>query len=430
MRIAIIQFPGSNCERETMLAVKRAGMEPHEFLWNQPKETLASFDGFIIVGGFSYEDRSRAGVIAALDPIMDIIKQQSELGKPILGICNGAQILVESGLVPGVEKNKVSLVLTDNKRIQNGKVLGTGFYNAWVHMRLADNYQYNAFTRKLTPDTKLHIPVAHAEGRFVIPGGLLKEMQENGLAVFQYCDAKGAIIDEFPVNPNGSTQNIAAISNKAGNVMAMMPHPERTSIGDVIFHSMKEYIADGYKQKVAPLNYYPRAYEIKKYQPKAHELIVDLIITDNQALSVESALKHLNIPVRITRAQHWEIDCDSLEEIQKIKSSGVLYNDRKEKLIKIDPANTASLKQQTGQLSEASQPIVTRYFLVHAKEDMIGQQKLQMLKDHFGIEGVRTIRHSILWRVQASSKAAIDQVADLPILFNASAHDCYAYEAS
>src|SRR5476649_999628 len=99
MRIAIMQFPGSNCERETALAVERAGMQPKEFLWNSPPEKLADFNGFIIVGGFSYEDRSRAGIIAALDPIMQAIKQQSQLGKPVLGICNGAQILVEAGLV-------------------------------------------------------------------------------------------------------------------------------------------------------------------------------------------------------------------------------------------------------------------------------------------------------------------------------------------
>ena len=93
MHIAVVQFPGSNCERETKLAVKRAGMQPVEFLWNEPCEKLTACDGFIIVGGFSYEDCSRAGVIAALDPIMAVIKQQSELGKPVLGICNGAQIL-------------------------------------------------------------------------------------------------------------------------------------------------------------------------------------------------------------------------------------------------------------------------------------------------------------------------------------------------
>lgn len=410
LKIAIIQFPGSNCERETMLAVKRAGMEPIEFLWNGPREKLTEFDGYIIVGGFSYEDRSRAGAIAALDPIMQIIKQQSELGKPILGICNGAQILVETGLVPGLESNKLALSLTDNKRIQKGQVLGTGYYNAWINMRLTDNYQYNAFTRCLTPKTILQIPVAHGEGRFVIPPALLAEMQENGMNVFQYCDEQGKIIDEFPINPNGSINNIAAISNKAGNVMAMMPHPERTTQGDAIFQSMHEYIKEGYKQKVVPMHYYPRQYEIKNYKPEGKELIVDLIITDNQALSVENALNHLGIPVKIKRQVHWEIVCDSAETLEKIKASGVLFNDRKEIVLTSKEVNTDSKKS----------------FLVRAKEDMLGLQKLQMLKHHFGIEGVQSIRHSILWQVDAPDNLT-NKIINSHILFNPYAHDCYHY---
>lgn len=409
MRIAIIQFPGSNCERETMLAIRRAGMEPIEFLWNQ-SELLADFAGYVIVGGFSYEDRSRAGAIAALDPLMQILKQQSELGKPILGICNGAQILVETGMVPGLENNKLALALTDNKRVKQGNVLGTGYYNTWVNMRVADEYQYNAFTRCLTPNTILHVPIAHGEGRFVIPPALLTEMQSNGLNVFQYCDAAGNITDEFPINPNGSVNNIAAISNKAGNVMAMMPHPERTTNGDLIFQSMRDYIAEGYKQKVTPLNYYPRHYDIKKYQPTAQELVVDLVITDNNAMSVESALTHLNIPVKIKRHIHWEIHCDSLDIIKKIKASGVLFNDRKE--ILLQPEDVRDRKQAT--------------FLVRPKEDMLGQQKVQMLKHHFGVDGIQAICHGVLWQV-AGTEDNINRVIDTHILFNPYAHDCYYY---
>src|SRR5210317_162016 len=98
IKIAVIQFPGSNTERETVLAVERAGMEPVEFLWNDDYQKLANCNGYIIVGGFSYEDRARAGIIASLDPVIDVIRLQSENGKPVLGICNGAQILVESGM--------------------------------------------------------------------------------------------------------------------------------------------------------------------------------------------------------------------------------------------------------------------------------------------------------------------------------------------
>ncbi len=405
MRIAIIQFPGSNCERETKLAVARAGMTPEEFLWNEPSEKLADYAGFIIVGGFSYEDRGRAGVIAALDPMMQVIKQQSELGKPILGICNGAQILVETGLVPGLENQMIGMALTDNKRIQEGNVLGTGYYNAWINMRLSDHYQLNAFTRKLSPKNILHVPVAHGEGRFIIPPALLSEMQHNGQCVFQYCDAKGQIIDEFPVNPNGSMQNIAAVSNKAGNVMAMMPHPERTTQGDAIFDSMREYIEQGHGQRVAPMHYQPRPQTAGSYTTSNHELLVELMITDNQALSIENALRHHGMQVNVKRYTHWEIACNS-NELEKIKSSGVLFNDRKEKLI--------------------HKKDVKRAILVRAKDDMLGLQKSQMLKNHFEITSLQALHHGTVWCI--SGETDLEPIINSHILMNPYAHDYYHYE--
>jgi len=409
MRIAIIQFPGSNCERETMLAVQRAGMQPEEFLWNSPLEKLNDFQGFIIVGGFSYEDRSRAGIIAALDPIMDRLKIQSRLGKPILGICNGAQILVESGLVPGIENDQVGLALTDNIRVKNGHVLGTGYYNAWINMRVSDDYQLNAFTRYLQPKNILQVPVAHAEGRFVIPAALLSEMQILGLSLFQYCDSNGNIHEEFPINPNGSVANIAAISNKNGNVMAMMPHPERTQNSDAIFNSMRDYIKEGFMQTVLPLNYYPRHRAIEFHKQKNHEWLVELIITDNHAMSVQNRLDHLKINASIKRFLHWEIECDSENAITQIKNSEVLFNHRKEKLVSrssIDP-NMIPM-------------------LIRSKEDMIGKQKKQLLENHFGIPGIRAIRHGVVWGI-SGEKNILDPIINSQILFNPYAHDYYYY---
>lgn len=411
MRIAIIQFPGSNCERETMLAVIRAGMLPEEFLWNEPPEKLIDYAGFIIVGGFSYEDRGRAGVIAALDPLMQTIKQQSELGKPVLGICNGAQILVETGLVPGLEHNRVGMALTDNKRIQQGKILGTGYYNAWVNMRLSDHYQLNAFTRTLSPKNILHVPVAHGEGRFIIPPALLSEMQNNGQCLFQYCDVNGKIIDEFPVNPNGSIQNIAAVSNKAGNVMAMMPHPERTINGDAIFASMRDYIEQGYNQRVAPMHYQPQPLTSTRYATLNHECLVDLMITDNQALSIENALRHQGMVTKVKRYTHWEIACNSLEELEKIKSSGVLFNDRKEKLVHVDDVKKAN----------------NVAILVRAKDDMLGLQKFQMLKNHYDSPSLTTVHHSTVWCISGESDLS-EHIINSTILLNPYAHDYYNYE--
>lgn len=419
MRIAVVQFPGSNCERETMLAVKRAGMEPVEFLWNEPREKLREMDGFIIVGGFSYEDRSRAGIIAALDPVMLEIKAQSELGKPVLGICNGAQILVETGLVPGLENNKLAMALTENKRVSQGKILGTGYYNAWITMRLSDQYQRNAFTRHLTPKDKLHVPIAHGEGRFVMTQALLDEIKAQGLNVFQYCDAEGAIVDSFPVNPNGSLNNIAAISNKRGNVMAMMPHPERTIHGDAIFQSMHDYIAEGRAvSEVTPLYYYPRRIEAQKYHKprEAHECIVELMITDNQALTVQNTLRHRGMTVKVRRQIHWEIHCDNEMTLQQIKRSGVLYNERKE--------------YEAEPFSSSDEPALQMIYLVRPKEDLLGQQKRQTLKDHFGMDGITSISYGVLWHFCTEKGNIADlreKILQTNLIYNPYAHEYYQY---
>ena len=157
-QIAIIQFPGSNTERETLMACRRVGLNPIEFLWNEPTEKLSYFDGFVIVGGFAYEDRSRAGVIAALDPIMKQIKIEAESGKPVLGICNGAQILVESGLVPGLANHRVGVALTDNKRVKDGHVVGVGYYNTWANLKMSAPSDRCAFTRHLKTGEWINVP--------------------------------------------------------------------------------------------------------------------------------------------------------------------------------------------------------------------------------------------------------------------------------
>ena len=186
INIAIIQFPGSNTERETLMACRRVGLNPVEFLWNEPAESLSELDGFVIVGGFSYEDRSRSGVIAALDPIMKQIKIEAAKGKPVLGICNGAQILVESGLVPGLDDHRVGLALTDNKRVKDGHVVGVGYYNTWANLKMSIPSNRCAFTRHLDTGGVINIPLAHGEGRFVIPNKLLEKMITNDQTCLLY----------------------------------------------------------------------------------------------------------------------------------------------------------------------------------------------------------------------------------------------------
>ena len=422
MNIAVIQFPGSNCERETKLAIQRAHMQTVEFLWNDPVDRLLACDGYVIVGGFSYEDRSRAGIIAALDPLMSVLKTQSALGKPVLGICNGAQILLEAGLVPGLDSHQGEIALTDNKRMQQGKVLGTGYYNAWIHLTLAKNQQNNAFTRLLRKDdvSCLNMPVAHAEGRFMLSNELLDLMETQGLVVFQYCDEQGQLIDEFPINPNGSVNNIAAITNPAGNVLAMMPHPERTSTCDGLFHSMRDYIAerkvtDTASKTNAPASEAP-CYEqnvVKSYEKKPHtdEIRVQLMIADNHALSVENTLRKQGLPVTIKRQIHWEISEASPTVLEQILASGLLFNERKEMRV-TQPQNDVA-----GQCT----------VLVRAKEDMRGQAMQQQLQE-LGIDGFNGIRYGVLWQVSTESSKLAEVMAFIlktHILFNPFSHECF-----
>ena len=414
-KIGIIQFPGSNTERETSMACTRVGLTPVDFLWNDSPEYLSKLDGYIIVGGFSYEDRSRAGIIAALEPIMKRLKIECKAGKPILGICNGAQILVESGMVPGLKGNQCSIALADNKRIKNGKVVGVGYYNTWVNMRLSALPERSAFTRHLKQYEHLTVPVAHAEGRFLIPDALLKQMVKNEQVLYQYCDIYGEVLNEFPTNPNGSILNIAAISNTAGNVMAMMPHPERNEQGDVIFSSIKEFIESGYPvvdrhlDLNLNLDYKLRKFSLNK---TSEELLINLIITDNEEVSVSTALKGLGHNLSIIRQQHWEIETDGSNEniMKEIFQSGELFNSNKEyigKRIKND--NTVSI-------------------LVRQKEDIYGRMKLESLRERFGISGIRKITSGVVWNLSSNEsniRSNIHEILNTNIIHNPLSHECY-----
>jgi len=412
--IAVIQFPGSNTERETLMACRRVGLSPVEFLWNEPVEKLSDFDGYIIVGGFAYEDRSRAGVIAALDPIMKQIEIEAEKGKPILGICNGAQILVESGLVPGLDDHRVGLALTDNKRVKGGHVLGVGYYNTWANLQMSAPSNRCAFTRHLKTGDWINVPLAHGEGRFVVPDELLEKMISNDQTVFQYCDDNGNVVDEFPTNPNGSMHNLAAVCNARGNVMAMMPHPERTENGDAIFSSMKEFIENGNPVSDHTLSFDRPHYKVANYETNgdSSEWVIDMTITDNEAASVHNALNHLGFDVSISRQTHWEISTDGGRDsvLNNIDKTGELYNSNKEFISKTTAnKNTAS-------------------FLVRQKEDIIGRAKFESLTKRFEIEDISEIKHGVIWNVTINSgnfENVLDKVLDTHILFNPLSHECH-----
>jgi phosphoribosylformylglycinamidine synthase len=226
MKIAIIQFPGTNCEHETLVAVKTVGMKGEIFRWNRPAEELSYFDGFLIPGGFSYQDRVRAGAIASKEPVMNTLKEEAEDGKPIIGICNGFQILVESGLLPGT--GGVDMALAQNIMISKGRIVRRGYYCDWINLRHDTSSNRCSGSFIIDRNVILQMPIAHGEGNLVTSTpGLLQKLNEESQIVFRFCDAQGRDFNEFPVNVNGSIENIAGICNPEGNILGMMPHPER-----------------------------------------------------------------------------------------------------------------------------------------------------------------------------------------------------------
>lgn len=222
-RIAVIRFPGMNCEEETQRAIIAAGMDCDVFMWNGPAALLSRYDGYVLPGGFSYQDRVRAGAIAAKDRVVERIFEEAAAGKPVLGICNGAQILLEAGMVPGLASGRVEMGLARNIMPDRD-----GYYARWTHVRV--DGAGSCASSAIAPGTTIPIPVAHAEGRFVSrEPRLIDHLFANGQVVMTYAEADGSHASAFPANPNGSTRAIAAVSNPRGNVVAMMPHPERAA---------------------------------------------------------------------------------------------------------------------------------------------------------------------------------------------------------
>jgi len=222
-RAAVIQFPGVNCEYEAARALGEVGLEAVVVRWNEGKDLLGRYAGFVLPGGFSYQDRVRGGVIASRDPVVDRLRQAADGGAPILGICNGAQILVEAALVPGWAGDRVETALAPN-RIPGR----TGYHCAWVEVRHTGALSF--LQRTLEEGEVLPLPVAHGEGRFHSEErGFFAELLEAGQIPLQYADRSGAASESFPYCPNGSLLGAAALCNREGNVVAMMPHPERAA---------------------------------------------------------------------------------------------------------------------------------------------------------------------------------------------------------
>jgi phosphoribosylformylglycinamidine synthase I len=215
-RVAVVLFPGTNSEDETLRALTAAGLDAEIVHWSRGSAALRVFDAYVLPGGFSYEDRVRAGAVAAHDEVMDAVIVGAQAGKFVIGICNGAQTLLEAGLVPGTGPlRRPTAAFAQNA---SGK-----FQSLHVHVKLAIPPGRLPVLAGMTPDAVLPAWASHGEGRLAASDAALDAIERDGHAAFVYCDAHG---EPVPA-PNGSARGIAALTNRAGTVLAIMPHPER-----------------------------------------------------------------------------------------------------------------------------------------------------------------------------------------------------------
>ncbi|MBA1433120.1 MAG: phosphoribosylformylglycinamidine synthase subunit PurQ [Epsilonproteobacteria bacterium] len=203
MKVAILQFPGTNCEYDTQYAFEKLGAQT-EIIWHKAEEIPADTDLLVVAGGFSYGDYLRSGAIAKFSPVMKAVAAYAKAGGKVLGICNGFQVLTEARLLPGALKRNE----------------GLHFISKHHHLRVENND--NIFLKKLGKGAVVNIPIAHHDGNYYIDKDGLRELEANGQILLRYTDENGSI-----KNPNGSVESIAGVCNKEKNIFGLMPHPER-----------------------------------------------------------------------------------------------------------------------------------------------------------------------------------------------------------
>jgi len=241
MKFGVVQFPGSNCDDDAVYAMGSVIGEPVELIWHQ-SEQVSGFDALIIPGGFSYGDYLRTGAIARFSPVMKAVGKFARSGGLVLGVCNGFQILLEAGLLPGA--------MLRNQRLR--------FLCRQVHIRVEQTE--TPFTCAARPGQVLKVPIAHMEGNYFCDPATLAELERNKQIVFRYVhpDGHDAGPDDFDANPNGSLAAIAGICNRERNIAGLMPHPERavesalgSADGLVILRSMVQTLTRQSAERVS-----------------------------------------------------------------------------------------------------------------------------------------------------------------------------------
>ncbi|MCH8946593.1 MAG: phosphoribosylformylglycinamidine synthase subunit PurQ [Acidobacteria bacterium] len=210
MKFGVVVFPGSNCDHDAFHVLSSVLGQPTEWVWHQSTQ-VNHLDAIVLPGGFSYGDYLRTGALASHSPVLGAVKKFAERGGLVLGICNGFQILLEAGLLPGA--------MLRNRRLK--------FLCRFVHLRVETTD--TPFTTACQAGQVLKMPIAHMDGNYFAGEATLRELERNHQIVFRYATPAGEIVDDAEANPNGALANIAGICNRERNVLGLMPHPERAS---------------------------------------------------------------------------------------------------------------------------------------------------------------------------------------------------------
>lgn len=419
--LAIIQFPGSTGVIELQRCAKAAGFATKVISWNQPNQAVG-FDAYVLPGGFSFGDYSRSGLVAAHSVVMRVIKLAAAAGKPVIGFGNGFQILIESGLLPGLPNVGLAGGVGENIRVTGGSVQGVGYYHADTYIQSVAEAGRCALNVAMPEGSVIHAPSSQRYGRLVLAHELLLELERHDQILYKYCTVQGVVQNQFPTTPNASVWGIVGICNPLGNVVGCMAHPERTESGEVLFESLRLYI-----EKSLPttptyqLEWKAPNINVETYQPSDNslELFIHAISDKYGTTVLTQLLQQYGFIVELDYLQHWEIwykdpQLDRVTLAQHIMNSGELI---------VSPDQRYSIE------APQTKPDSVR-ILVRSIDDYEGKLMTRLLRDHFGLTTIDVMHQGIFWTVRfpnqnrATALKNLSDILQTYILYNPYIHEC------
>jgi phosphoribosylformylglycinamidine synthase len=411
VRFAVIAFPGTTGETETVRAFRQNGMEAEIVLWNDAGMIKGSrcddFDGYCLPGGMSFGDYGRGGLLASRQPILEVIRKEAAKGKVILGIGNGAEILVESGMIPGYGNGAVACAVERRMRAD-------GSEGGWSSLRNVAPKNRSAFNRFAGG---LRLVGMNPPRRFVFGDpAVLEAVRKNSQIVFRFGDqGKGRGSD------SQEAESIAALCNPSGNVLAILSHPEQDPQGggNPIFQSIREWIESRSQSGYSALGLYQGIQSIKPFAPADVEFIVRTKSVDNERKMVEAALEAKGLKVNLKRYTYWSAKLKSgaegMETVRRILESGVLANLNKD-WVTVRIAG-GSYQYKEGRGLQDIELDSSKWLVVCEKADFVGSSIGDELRERWNMP-VESLAHGILWEVENADDQTVYEVIRTKILYN------------